>query len=111
MRHDAANKKLCIQVNDGAVDEADYTAGVFAGASPFRVGAWANTSGAIVRLDGYLDEVAVWKNYIPSAAERTWLYNGGSLNPIPVPVITASATLEDDYDTGSLNVAGSVVYG
>lgn len=76
--HDATANKIYISVNDQATpDELAHSTGVLNGTSAFRLG------GLIATVDGYahngrMDEVAVWKNYIPSAAERTWLYNSGN---------------------------------
>jgi len=71
--HDATNNTLNIQVNDGTVDSASYSAGVNDASAPFTVG--TGTGG--LYMDGRVDELGVWKRVL-TAGERTELYNSGS---------------------------------
>lgn len=76
--HDSVADKIFISVNDQATpDELAHSGGVFNGTSDFRMGALLATADGYA-MNGRIDESPVWKNYIPSATERTWLYNSGN---------------------------------
>jgi hypothetical protein len=70
--HDADADTINIQVNDGTVNSTAHATGVFDSTWNFAIG---NLVGLF--LDGRVDEAGVYKPF-PTAAERTWLYNGGS---------------------------------
>jgi len=72
--HDAANDQIFISVNDGTVDTASHSGGVFNGASAFEIG---HHQQGFQYWDGRVDEVGFWKKKL-SAAEITELYNAGA---------------------------------
>ncbi|MBN2115754.1 MAG: hypothetical protein JW730_04245 [Anaerolineales bacterium] len=72
--HDSVNDTLNIQVNDGTVNTVSYSGGAADTDYPLVLGAAADGT---YTLDGRLDEVALYKRVL-TAAERTWLYDGGS---------------------------------
>ena len=72
--HDATNNLMGVSVND-TVNTVSYLLGVATGAAAFHIG---SLSGGSSHWNGRIDEVALWKNYIPNSTERTWLYNSGS---------------------------------
>ena len=72
--HDATANTVNISVNNGAVDSAAHTFGVFDGTGDFNIGA---TEAAFDFMDGRIDAVGFWKKVL-SAAERTELYNNGN---------------------------------
>lgn len=76
--HDSINNALKICVNDGTVDSAAWTTGVYSGSAPFQIGASDDfgTPGSNP-LNGEVDEVGFWKRVL-TAGEITWLYNSGS---------------------------------
>ncbi len=71
--HDATADTMNIQVNNGAVDSASATGGVYDGTNTFNIGALSNAGRP---WDGKIDEVAFWKRTL-SAAERTQLFEDG----------------------------------
>ena len=72
--HDATANTINIVVNDGAVDSAAHTTGVFDGTTSFNMGA---LNGSTFHLDGRVDATGMWKKVL-SSAERTSLYNSGA---------------------------------
>ena len=73
--HDATNNVIGMRVDDGADGTAAHTTGVANGINDFILGGqMAGTQ----YFTGLIDEVAVWKNYIPTTDERAWLYNSGA---------------------------------
>lgn len=75
--HDATANTINIQVNDGTVNSAAHSTGVFNGTAPFALGVGFNNGAAINSLDGRLDQVGIWKRVLTSG-ERTALYNSGA---------------------------------
>jgi len=75
--HEAAANTCSIQVNDGAPNSANETAGenVADTAANLRIGAQDTTEASF--FDGLIDEAAFYKRVL-TAAERTWLYNSGA---------------------------------
>jgi hypothetical protein len=71
--HDAVANTINIQVNDGTVNSASYSTGVYNGAASFMIGARQSA----FYYTGNLDEVALYKKVL-SADEKTWLYNSGN---------------------------------
>ncbi len=63
---------MYMSANNAAPTSATVTAGADP-ATALTFGYGGGNSG-----NGYMDEVAFWKGYIPTADERTWLYNAGS---------------------------------
>lgn len=78
--HDSVNNTLNIQVDDGTVDSAAYSAGVHDGVATLGIGALPQN--AADYLDGRVDDVNIWGKVL-TTAERTELYNGGRGNPYP----------------------------
>lgn len=100
--HDAAANTINIQVNNGAVNSAAWSAGVRDDASTFRVGAMDSTPTFF--FDGAIDSLGFWKRTLTSD-ERTCLYNSGSGReypftacdpatgtPTPTPTSTSTST-------------------
>lgn len=75
--HDAIANTINVQLNNGAVASQAYASGVHNGTGPFAVGGRYFASGIAEYFDGLIDGCAVWKR-AQTAAERSWLYNGGS---------------------------------
>lgn len=73
--HDATANTINIQVNNGTVDSAAYSAGSHDNASGLWIGKEPN--GGFGKMEGRIDEVAVWRRLL-TAAERTALYAAGS---------------------------------
>lgn len=71
--HDSVANTLNIQINNGTVDSAAHTTGVFDGNTAFEVG--SRTIGSQF-FDGRVDQAAVWKRVL-TTQERTDLYSGG----------------------------------
>lgn len=71
---DVAGPTVNIQINDGAVDSIPRTTAAPDGASDFSVGALQTN---LLLWDGVIDELGLCKS-VPTAAQRTSLYNGGS---------------------------------
>lgn len=72
--HDAIANTINIQVNNGAVDSAAFSSGVFANTAAFNIGM---TQATTQNFDGNLAGAAVWKRVL-TARESTFLYNGGA---------------------------------
>jgi hypothetical protein len=90
--HDPDANTINIQVNNGTVDSAAYTTGIFDGTAPFDLG--RNEAGGGFYWDGLIDEAFVYKKVL-TANERTWLYNSG-----------AGRTYTDLYEAASVTFAG-----
>lgn len=79
---DHATKTQAVALNGGAPVATVQTGTIVAsGAAPFALGtsAWA---GAEARShDGYIDEVTLFKGYVPTVADIAYLYNGGLGRP------------------------------
>lgn len=71
--HDATNNILGIAVNAGTAQTTSHSGGVNLATQAFELG----RSGASSYFDGRLSGVGFWKNYVLTAADRTFLYNGG----------------------------------
>lgn len=78
--HDSVLNTINIQVNDGGVDSAAHTTGVYnATAADFMLG---SDSFPGDYFDGIIDEVGFWKRTL-SSGERSELYNSGAGNTYP----------------------------
>ncbi|NOT05220.1 MAG: DUF11 domain-containing protein [Anaerolineales bacterium] len=73
--HDATANTLNIQVNNGTVDSAAWSAGVYNGTAPFNIGRIGG--GTTSYHDGLSDEIVFYKRIL-TAGERSWLYNAGN---------------------------------
>lgn len=73
---DSANNEIGISVNNGTVDTAAHTGGVYDATSQLEVG---SAVGGTLNFDGYIDELGLW-NKVLSSQEITDLYNSGSGN-------------------------------
>ncbi|MBI2314953.1 hypothetical protein HYU93_02745 [Candidatus Daviesbacteria bacterium] len=93
--HDAAANTINIQVNNGTVDSAAHTTGIFTGAAPFTVGA---TGVPGEYWDGRIDAVGLWKRVL-SSSERTVLYNSG--NGVEYPFYTNTRDTTTTYSSSS----------
>ena len=71
---DHVAQTINIQVNNGTVNSAAFTAAVTDGTSQFEIGAGAGAE----FWGGPVDELSFWKGGFPGASERTAMYNGGS---------------------------------
>ncbi len=74
--HDSVNDKLIIYVNDKS-DTINYSNGCNDNTSPFAIGAFFQSGTAKSFMDGYIDEVAMWRKAL-TADELEWLYNSGN---------------------------------
>jgi hypothetical protein len=63
-----------ISINNGTVDSVSHTTGIFTGTSPFYIGIFSASFGA---MDGWIDEVAVWNRSL-SAGEISEVYNSNA---------------------------------
>lgn len=93
--HDAGANTINIQVNNGAVDSAAYSSGVFNGTASFLVG--DINAGGVIPWIGKVDGLLVAKR-LYSTAERTALYNYGLQGieyPFPprLPLVQARGAL------------------
>ena len=86
--HDSVSNLIGISVNDGTPNTTSTSAGVFAGAQAFKIGAWALANAP---MDGIIDEVGLWDRVLTST-ERTDLYNSG--NGLAYPFSVSGQTLE-----------------
>lgn len=77
--HDAAANTINIMVNDDSAQSVAHTLGVRDGTSSFRMG---HDIAASTFMDGRVDSVSIWKELL-TAAEKTWLYNGGAGRDYP----------------------------
>jgi len=75
--HDSVANTVNIQVNNGTVDSTAHTVGSYDNAADFGIGGQV-VAGWSAFMNGRIDQVCFWKNYIPTVADRTWLYNGGA---------------------------------
>lgn len=74
--HDSEDDTISICVNDGPVNiggGAGTILGVFESAEPFEVGRYG-----AAHMDGRVDQLAVFKDFLPDAEFRTFLYNSGA---------------------------------
>lgn len=71
--YDSTNDLAKISANGGTYATAAYTTGSFNSATSFVLGNIASTY-----MDGRMGPVMVGKNYVPSAADVTFLYNSGA---------------------------------
>ncbi|MES2623393.1 MAG: fibronectin type III domain-containing protein [Patescibacteria group bacterium] len=85
--HDSVNDTVNIQVNNGTVDSASVTAGVFDSTTAFLVG--SVNAGSTGFMQGRVDAVGFWKRVL-SSGERTSLYNSGAGLEYPLTVIASS---------------------
>jgi len=77
--HDKTANTINIQVNNGTADSAAHTTGVFAGDSPFILGALPVASRYASEA---VDEVGIWKRLL-TTDEDTEIYNGGAGKTYP----------------------------
>lgn len=77
--HDAAANTINIQINNGTVDSAAHTLGVFNGTADFSIG---SLGGLFEFFDGQIDSFSVWKRVLTSD-ERSFLWNNGSGRDYP----------------------------
>jgi hypothetical protein len=69
--HDATANTLNIRVNNGTVDSTSHSGGIRDGSSPLRF------SHSFDWLDGWIDEIGLWKRVLTSE-EQDALWNSGS---------------------------------
>ena len=109
--HDAAGNTVNIQVNNGVVNSAG-TAGAPADTSAaFRIGAMFTAE--LYHFNGAIDEVVFYKKTL-TAAERTWLYNGGAgrtYADLSVPTPPANASVTYNYASGHAHAVSSLSIG
>ncbi len=72
--HDSVSNTINIQIDNGAVNTANYSSGAMDSTYPLSIGAHANKTYV---FKGRVDEVSLYKRVF-SAYERSWLYNAGS---------------------------------
>ena len=72
--YDATAEEVRIQVNNGTVDAASYTAGSYNSDAAFTIGSYPAFN---LHWDGLIDEVGIWSRVL-TTEERTTLYNGGA---------------------------------
>jgi hypothetical protein len=84
---------LNISVNNSSLDSISYSAGVYKGSQPFRLG---YRGGYTYYLDGSLDEAFLYKRAL-TADERTWLYNGGQGRAYSDLVAQTEGWIEADF--------------
>lgn len=103
--HDSSADTINIQINDGTIDSAAHTTGVFQGEATFSLGSYQDASDAPTEeLDGDIDEAAIW-NRILTSTERSELYNSGSgVNLQNFLVNTEFCFNEQDYNQGGWNI-------
>lgn len=75
-QHDSVNNLIGISVNNGTLDTAAHTTGVFNGARPFELGR-NNGGGGSQYLTGLIDSAFVTKEIL-SADNKTFIYNAGA---------------------------------
>ena len=122
--HDPTADTLNIQVNNGGVDSAAHSTGIYVGSADFMIGARPVTPNY---LDGYVDEAFIWKQLL-SADERAAVYNASyginynrlrnpGSNPLDSNLIAwwelneSSGTRVDSYGSNDLtdfNTVGSI---
>lgn len=93
--HDALNDTINIQVDNGAVDSVSHATGVFDSAFEFRIGARGSSGAPGDQMDGWIDEVGLWKRTL-TPEERTTLYEDpGAIfrEPPSEPVIPEPSSL------------------
>jgi RHS repeat-associated protein len=101
--HDAVANTVNIQVNNGAINSASWTLGVFDGAAPLNIG---RNGGMIVSYhDGKTDEVTFYKRAL-TAAERSWLYNNG-MGRTYSDLISPASWQEKSYAYSGTQIAGT----
>lgn len=78
--HDSVNNKLGMEINGVAVAPVDYSGGGYDDAQRFYFG---TSPGNEIFMDGLLADWAMYKTLL-TADERTWRYNAGAGNPLPL---------------------------
>lgn len=73
--HDADKDVVGLSVNNAAPVTAAVSTGIQDNSGSFSIGA---ESGSGNYWNGQIDQVAFGKGYVPTDADRTWMYNGGS---------------------------------
>ena len=76
--HDPTADTINIQANNGTIDSQAYSSGGYDSDGPLVIGALIDTGSVFVPWFGRIDELSLIKNYIPTAADRTWRYNSGN---------------------------------
>lgn len=74
--HDAANDQVGIQMDNGTPVTASYSGGAANSTASFRIGMLASVTSFY--WTGRIGPVMMGKNYLPTAADIDYLYNGGS---------------------------------
>lgn len=74
--HDATANEIGISINGGTIDTAALSVGIQDSDAPFEIG--RHYGGSAGYLDGSVDECAIWKGRILTAAEVQVLYNSGA---------------------------------
>ena len=74
-KHDKTANKIYISVNGGVLDELAVTLDPLDSTNGFAIGGWF--SGVLRPADARIGPVMFGKNYVPTAADITFLYNGG----------------------------------
>lgn len=93
--HDSVNDEIGGSVDDGSVLSSAYSGGCYGSGSPWYVGGESTSQ----NLTGDVDEL-VWYDQVLSAADVTYLYNGGAGRayadvaspPTATPTITSTPT-------------------
>ncbi len=110
--HDSVNNTINIQVNNGSVDSAAWSTGVYNSSGPFVIGA---LSTPLQYLTGKVDSVGFWKKVL-SSTERTSLYNAGDGLEYPFApqdgiTITAPVSYQviqrGSDNTADINISGT----
>lgn len=70
--HDATNDLIGISANGSGFATSAHTTGIFDSAASFRVG---GQGAGTAFFSGRIQSVAIGKNYVPSAADASFLYN------------------------------------
>ena len=73
--YDATADLLYIQTDNGTVDSVSYAGGSYDGVADWYFG---SVNGVSTYANARVDETIFVKNYVPTEADRTWLYNSGA---------------------------------
>ena len=79
MWHSADDNKIYIRVNNGPIDSADHSGGVWDGNAQFRLG---TLELSVEYLDGRMDAVGIWKRLL-TADEQDELWDNGDGKEYP----------------------------
>lgn len=103
--HDATANTINIQVNNGTVDSAAHSTGVFTSTPTFYIGRTAAQGGVAAYFDGIIGLVGYWKGGFPTSDERTWLWNDGNLRDY-AEILAEGSDVTVNSTTGALTLAG-----